>query len=1259
MLTVWKINNITISGERHNESIVLCAGSGGFIFQNIVGLSVDNLSFLYCGYNLPTVGTFSSWRAALLFVSITNLRISQVTVCNGTGYGISASELWGDVSISDSLIAFNAGSTDYIGGNVFILVYNNSVILTIDSCTIAFGGSYHPQFYSPGLQIHVGEVSMSTDIRIINCQISSNMLRDRNTGSEGLSVPPGNAAINLFSSIQYTSHLITVENCTFKVGVNLPGLVLSISGSWEHQSCSPLEYTAPEAYTVHIFNTIFHNNFCDTVTGCGGLTVSISNKACHSVNMYIKDTMFDTNGSQGVGGNILIVAESSNLAHTIKMESLTVTNGLASKGGGLFLYTGRGFADNLSSEQAVQCNQNISLILDILNTNFSNNWAQHGGGLYVLHLIHSRVLKLYVGNSTFQSNSATIAGKAMYLHSRSNKIEFENVCFFNHKAQVHTDIIRENTSPVIFAHNSKNVMFVDCAFYENEGTAISAVSSTPHFQGNINFQHNTAENGGALSLFTESTVLILEGTNMHFISNHANNVGGAIYIQKEFTLSGNICFFVPLTSSISSVLSFNMSLHFENNTAQEAGDAIYGGTIDKCPLLNTLSPSILTNITLSEQFYYAQGKYIFDYFCHLKNQNGLSPISSDPIGVCLCTPDHELDCENKCITISAYPGADLNVTAVIVGQRNGVVPGVVLANLENQVLPSRIGELQNSQATGKVCTPLEYTLYSARRFETLILTVERPNSPFIHFSPPTVQVLILTCHLGFQHSTITGKCECSQPLKNRNATCNINEQTILRQAPLWVGYHHANDTQSEGVLIYDHCPFDYCKLQNIFIDLSDPDEQCAFNRSGLLCGACQSHLSLALGTSKCMLQCSNKFLLLLVPFALAGLALVFVLTQLNLTVSEGTLNGLILYANIVHSNRAIFFPDGHSSPATVFIAWINLDLGIETCFFNDMDTYAKTWLQFLFPLYIWAIVIAMIVSSHYYILAAKLFRRHAVKVLATLFLLSYAKMQRTTISALSFATITYPEGFKRVVWLLDGNVLYLQGKHIPLFIAGVATVIFLSIPYSLLLLFTQCLQRMSGFMLLKWVAKMKPFSDAYSGPYKEKTRFWTGFILCCLNFSFLAFSLNALGDPALNLLVISLVAILLLAVLLSLHGVHRRWPTDILEASFYTNLAATASASFYTSREKQAIVGNVSVLITFLTFIGIILYHMWKHILVSRLEQFKTWYTRNRSFHHQIPHDSSSESSDESGGAEPVQLQPLVLEFDHYREPVLRYADSD
>ena len=100
---------------------------------------------------------------------------------------------------------------------------------------------------------------------------------------------------------------------------------------------------------------------------------------------------------------------------------------------------------------------------------------------------------------------------------------------------------------------------------------------------------------------------------------------------------------------------------------------------------------------------------------------------------------------------------------------------------------------------------------------------------------------------------------------------------------------------------------------------------------------------------------SNLYLLLLIVFALAGLLLIIFLITLNLTVSEGTINGIIFYANIVHINRSIFFPSTEANPLAIFIAWLNLDLGIETCFYNGMDAYAKAWLQFVFPVYIWLI----------------------------------------------------------------------------------------------------------------------------------------------------------------------------------------------------------------------------------------------------------------------------------------------------------------
>ena len=100
---------------------------------------------------------------------------------------------------------------------------------------------------------------------------------------------------------------------------------------------------------------------------------------------------------------------------------------------------------------------------------------------------------------------------------------------------------------------------------------------------------------------------------------------------------------------------------------------------------------------------------------------------------------------------------------------------------------------------------------------------------------------------------------------------------------------------------------------------------------------------------------SNLYLLLLIEFALAGLALVVFLIFCNLTVTEGMINGIVFYANIVHINRSIFFPSTKGNLLTVFIAWLNLDLGIDTCFYEGMDAYAKAWLQFVFPTYIWLV----------------------------------------------------------------------------------------------------------------------------------------------------------------------------------------------------------------------------------------------------------------------------------------------------------------
>ena len=102
----------------------------------------------------------------------------------------------------------------------------------------------------------------------------------------------------------------------------------------------------------------------------------------------------------------------------------------------------------------------------------------------------------------------------------------------------------------------------------------------------------------------------------------------------------------------------------------------------------------------------------------------------------------------------------------------------------------------------------------------------------------------------------------------------------------------------------------------------------------------------------------------------------------------------------------------------------------------------------MFPAYIWLIAFLTIVSSHYSTTAAKLIGRNTTKVLATLFLLSFAKLQRTIIDALSFTFFNFLNGSIKKVWLYYGNIDYLEGRHIPLLLAGLLAFIFLLLPYT-------------------------------------------------------------------------------------------------------------------------------------------------------------------------------------------------------------------
>ncbi len=302
---------------------------------------------------------------------------------------------------------------------------------------------------------------------------------------------------------------------------------------------------------------------------------------------------------------------------------------------------------------------------------------------------------------------------------------------------------------------------------------------------------------------------------------------------------------------------------------------------------------------------------------------------------------------------------------------------------------------------------------------------------------------------------------------------------------------------------------------------------------------------------------------------------------------------------------------------------------------------------------------AITVVAYYSTKVAKLIGpTNPVSVLATLFLLSYTKLLRTIIAIFSFTTVDYPNDKGVPVWAYDGNIGYLEGKHIPLFLAGLLAFLFLFLPYTLLLLFGQCTVAASNHRLLSWASnlKLRSFLDAHHAPYRTQHCYWTGLLLIIRFLLFVisaVISINSPRDPSVNLLVLAIICAGLLTWILNTGSVYKKWYNNALESSFILNLAILAAASYQVKVEggSQAAVVYTSIGVAFLTFLGIIVYHaseriksspVWRRYIRAKLRLCMATLSRQQ---HQEPIELA---------VPPTAPQPPVpTTFVELREPLL------
>ena len=655
-----------------------------------------------------------------------------------------------------------------------------------------------------------------------------------------------------------------------------------------------------------------------------------------------------------------------------------------------------------------------------------------------------------------------------------------------------------------------------------------------------------------------------------------------------------------------------------------------------------------------------------DSFKNISNisQDSLSLISSDPSRVCLCNETGQPDCQvlTDHTFHTAYPGQTINISAVVVGQDFGTVAGPVYAQFLHRGSTPKLESGQEVQSViQQKCNHLYYTIFSQSEVFDVVLILTAHDSYVSelnnigypdfayewaeYYKTPAINPLLnrnnavyvnislLACPPGFMLTTHSPfKCDCNSILQQMHGIkCYIQEQTIGRSGLLWVGMIQDDNGT---VVASEYCPLDYCSGEDSNVTLSEPDSQCNYNHSGTLCGGCQPGLSLALGSAQC-LQCSNKYLALLIPLALAGPVLVFSIKILDFTISQGTLNGLIFYANVIKANEYIFFSQ-HTNPLTVFIAWLNLDLGVDTCLFQGLDAYYKTWLQFVFPFYIWSIAGLIIFLARYSDRVAMVMGNNSVPVLATLFLLSYAKLLRTIITALSY-TMVYTSHGSKAVWTADGNVDYLSPQHVPLFTTAVAVLLFLWLPYTLLLFLGQWLHRCNCRLLVCMLMKIKPFLDAHYGPLKSKHRYWFGALLLVRAAILLVSALIPSNRSSSIVLCTSIIS-----VVLTYFGqlVYRNLAVSIFDTFSFVNLAVVGVATCFitTERGHPSVSAYTLIGVAFVQFVGLVIFKVFsilKRCLPKNQPVEDDWELyEEAAIQREMEADREEQDSEDSGSVE-------------------------
>ena len=831
-------------------------------------------------------------------------------------------------------------------------------------------------------------------------------------------------------------------------------------------------------------------------------------------------------------------------------------------------------------------------------------------------------------NSKFTQNNISTTGACLYSETyyfNENQYRALNIVMHNITAN-------KNTQTEFFGKSSRSGIFtvVNAAtlviggvsnFHDNYGSVFNVINTKIKLSGSLTFTGNGAKSGAAFNIIGYSHFHLDEGLCASFINNAAQTIGGAIYAYDD---NSNQCIFKAHEVT---------TMTFINNTAGQSGSSIYSNNMYECveygkartqnqsmvfynSTFSFVSFSLLNHIsTPSFRLHYC--KNISPFLSESDRQH--MPHYFKPIypGQKIVIPLYAKDLyTNKTV----YAMVSLAIAQQ--GRRGGKSSWQVMTDDVNHVL-------YESQSYSLI----HATLLKRHDIPNPTDAVLAVSSNSIDSSTFSIKLRLSDCPLGFELNTSSGSCVCAQFLINigiGSGDCQISSKannamsTIQRPHMEWLGLMNVSRRiKSLSAISAARTCYVFCKQamkKNVFVvsntnvaiaDYHSPSKSislCLDNREGPLCSQCSPGYSVVFGSNECK-QCSNWWLLILIVHAVTGPLFIYVLYALRLTLTAGTLNGIIFCLQML---QVIDLPLSRYDEMSILTrSFLYIVLYYPHCFFNGMTEIWKSFFAIIYPLYLIIILLFIIVLSRFSVRISNRISSSSIQVLVTVVHLSFSRLLTSVLDVFTPIDIYTNTSDVLHVWFRDAALEYCTGRHLALMIITLVIVGPILGVYMTVLLAGRPLMRIN-YRIREY---LRPVYEAIHAPYKQNKEFFFVFRLLIILMIYSLYITLRGGDIYKGYAIVSPI----LTTYTALEGLCR--PFKRMSLNIFNFILVSSISLFYGtfwyfehfnsahSNREEGIVIILTILYSFLTIclIGVIILHLlWVTGLLDKLKK-KRW----------------------------------------------------